>query len=113
MANRKSSVVSLHPARDGAAVPDGFKGAISGTPLEAAIEEQRLVIWEVEAVLRMAAHALEDISDKLDEPNYEIALRALAQRVYGVGCNLEAAVLEPHAAEIAREREAEAQGGAA
>jgi len=34
MANRKSSVVSLHPARDGAAVPDGFKGAISGTPLE-------------------------------------------------------------------------------
>ncbi len=107
-----SKVTKLKP-RDGATVRTDFQNTIQGTALEAAIEEQRLVVWEVEAVLRMAAHALEDISDELDEPNYEIALRALAQRVYQVGCNLEAAVLEPRAAEIAREREAEQEGGAA
>ena len=114
MANRKSSVVSLHPARDGATVPDGFKVAISGTALEAAIDEQRNVGWEVEAVLRMASLALERVSDQYGEPNYMIALARAADRLYEMAGNLEAGPLEDRAAEIARERdEAEAQGGAA
>lgn len=90
-----------------------YRDSIQGTALEAAIEEQARVAWEVEAVLRMAAIALEGVSAEIDGPNYELALQAAAARLYNLGCNLEGGPLIDRAIEIARARETDAQGGAA
>lgn len=107
-----SKVTTLIP-RDGATVPDGFKDAISGTAIEATLDEQRQVAWEIEAVLRMAAIVLDPDTQKLDDPNCWLVLRRAADRLSDLADNLEAPAVECRAAEIAREREAEAQGGAA
>lgn len=92
-----------------------YKGSIQGTALEAALDEQREAAWEIEAVLRMAAIAINEEIDsaELDAPNYFLALRRAADRARKLADDLEGSVLEDRAIEIAQAREAEAAGGAA
>lgn len=92
-----------------------YKGSIQGTALEEALDEQREAAWEIEAVLRMAAIAINEEIDsaELDAPNYFLALRRAADRARKLADDLEGSVLEDRAIEIARAREADAAGGAA
>lgn len=114
MATPKSSSVTRLKTPATARSTD-FNGTIQGTALEAALDEQREAAWEIEAVLRMAAIAINEAIDsaELDAPNYFLALRRAADRARKLADDLEGSVLEHRAIEIAQAREADAQGGAA
>lgn len=106
-----SKVTKLKP-RDGSTARTDYSRTIQGTSLESAIEEQRAVAWEVEAVLRLAAESLWEVSSRLDGVGYTQALQAAADRLHTLGDALEAGPLEDRATAIAQ-REAEAASGGA
>ena len=107
-----SKITKLKP-RDGATVPGECKGAICGTMIEQALDEQRTAAWEIGSTLHMAAASLDTERTLNGDPDYSLVLRAAAKRAFAIAEALEGGPLEDRAAEIAREREAEQEGGAA
>lgn len=88
----------------------GYKGSIQGTPLEAALDEQRNILCAAHAMIFTTAHALEREfgSDwPVIYPNFPSVLRQAAELVDQVSGDLEAGVIEDRGLAIARADEQE------
>ena len=88
----------------------GYSGSIQGTPLDSALDEQREALWGAQAIIDMAAAALErhfGTDWPCDVPHYSMALRNASETIDQVAGALEAGVLEDRALAIARRSSAE------
>jgi len=79
----------------------GYSGSIQGTPLDEALDEQRVVLIGAQGILK---HALELIGDC--SAYGSIAIRGALKSIEAVTAALDAGTLEDRALAIARARQA-------
>ena len=92
----------------------GYRGSIEGTPLAKALDEQRMVLWEAQAIVDMTAGALDSkFGDECNWPdnlpNFPMALRRVSRIIDEVTNSLEDGNLEDRGLAIAREAEDDAE----
>ena len=83
----------------------GYDGSIQGTPLQTALDERRVEIWEAQAIIESVAHALEREFGQdwpAGRPNFPMALRAASRILEKTSGDLDAGTLEDRGLEIAR-----------
>jgi len=85
----------------------GYQGSIQFTALDTALDEQRSLIWEAQAVIDCVIKALEErFGDwPKDMANFPMALSRASRTLDDVATKLDAGNLEDRALAIARERE--------
>jgi hypothetical protein len=86
----------------------GYDGSIQGTPLEKALDERRIEIWEAQSIIESVAHAIEREFGQdwpAGRPNFPLALRAAGRILEKASGDLEAGTLEDRGLEIARAAE--------
>jgi len=84
----------------------GYQGTIQGTPLDEALEEQRMALWEAQAIVDLAVVALEQqLAPDGGWPsrfaNFPMALRQVSATMEEIATNLEGGTLEDRGLEIA------------
>jgi hypothetical protein len=100
---------------DGSAERDhllGYSGSIGGTPVEEALEEQRNALFGAQAIIKMAAAALQHHFGgdwPAGVPMFSLALENVAKTLDDVAGALEAYSLEERALEIASAKSADVQ----
>jgi len=85
----------------------GYQGSIQGTPVDEAIEEQRMALWQAQAIVDLAIGALEQqFAPNGGWPssfaNFPMALRQVSATIEDVTSALEGGTLEDRGLEIAR-----------
>lgn len=89
----------------------GYSGSIELSPISDALDEQRSVLWDAQAIIQSVAQALEQ-QFKVNNwpaavPMYSRALQRAAALIDAATGALEAGVLEDRAIAISRQRDAE------
>ena len=79
-----------------------IRPSIEGEPLEEAIDEQCMALFDVQAIIDLAAVALQELSDEPGNPHYSNALRRVSKSIGAIVEALEAGPLEERALAIAQ-----------
>lgn len=89
----------------------GYSGSIQCTPLDTALDELRVALFEANSIIECVAHAIEREFGQdcpADRPEFPRALRTASRMLDSVAGGLEAGTLEDRGLAIARASEKEA-----
>lgn len=114
-ANRAERLAEVTEACEDLDRRTGYSGTIQGGTLDEALDEQRAVLWDAQAIIETVAQALERQFGRDwpagDMPIYPRVLRRAAALIDEATGALEAGVLEDRAIAISRARDEEAPEG--